>query len=66
MRITLPYDFGETVYLKIKPEKVKGLVTGYHICHNCIMVTVTWADTYQEMSHYIFELTKEYTLDYDG
>ena len=66
MRITLPYDYGEIVYLKIRPEKVKGMVTGYHLNYNAVMIAVTWADTCQEIRHYEFELSKEFIPDYES
>lgn len=66
MKIDLPYDFGEIVYLKIRSERVKGMVTGYYINHSTLMIAITWADTLHEIHHYPFELTKEFTLDYEN
>ncbi len=61
--IRLPFDFGERVYLRINPEKVAGMVTGFHIRVSSMLMSVTWPDR-TETNHYFFELTTEFQPDF--
>jgi hypothetical protein len=58
--VRLPFDFGQTVYHRSKPDKLAGMVTGYTICPGATMVSVTWGDDLRQFSHYFFELTTEF------
>jgi hypothetical protein len=58
--VRLPYDFGDVVYHRAKADRVKGLVTGFCIRDNRILIYVTWGDTRGEEVHNQFELTSEF------
>lgn len=54
------WTFGDVVYLKIRAEKVAGMITGMFLRPNGSGYYVSWANTGQEGSHYEFELVDEF------
>jgi hypothetical protein len=63
--VRLPFEFGERVYHRLRGEDVPGMVTGFHIRVNNILIAVTWPDL-QETSHYFYELTTEFQPDFSS
>jgi hypothetical protein len=61
--VRLPFDFGETVYHRMRTDKVPGMVTGYNVGPVDVAVRVTWGDDLHEFQHYFFELTTEFEPD---
>jgi hypothetical protein len=59
----LPYWFEDIVYLRVREEKKKGMVTGIGIRPGGTTYFVTWEEG--ESDHYDFELTSEFIPDYD-
>lgn len=57
------YPFGAVVYLKVRSEKVAGMVTGYFIRPQGWGYYVGWADG-REGIHYEFELAGEYAPEW--
>ena len=59
------YWFGDIVFLRVREERVRGMVTGVNIRPNGITYSVDWPSGYA--SHYEFELTSEFIPDFgDG
>lgn len=63
--LRLPFDFGDVVYLRHKPEKVAGMVTGFIVRENRVIVLVTWVDSRHEEDHNVFELVEEFEPSYN-
>jgi hypothetical protein len=61
---TSPYDFGDIVYLRCRPDKLPGMVTAIHLMPGATSFGVTWGDEGRETTHYAFELTGEYLPDF--
>lgn len=64
---TLEFDvmfgIGDVVYLRIRQEKVAGMVTGFNFRPDGIGYYITWEDASERM-HYAFELSSEYVPEY--
>lgn len=58
--VRLPFAFGETVYHRIRTERIPGIVTGFHVRPNNVLIAITWGDSLVESSHYFHELSTEY------
>lgn len=54
------YEIGEVVYLRVRPEKNYGMVTGLSVRQSGITYAVTWEDA-NEKWHYDCELSSEFT-----
>jgi hypothetical protein len=57
------YGFGDTVYLRMRSEQVRGMITGINIWPGGFAYNVTWANG-TETRHYEMELTAEFVADY--
>lgn len=57
------YTFGSEVFLKVRDERVLGMVTGITLRPTGTSYGVTWGNG-SESWHYEFELTKEYAPSY--
>ena len=62
--IRLPFEYGTRVWHRVRRENVPGIVTGYHLRQNYMLVSVTWADNLDESSFCPYELATEFTPDY--
>lgn len=58
--VELPFRFGDTVYLKVRTEKIPGSVCGFLIFPGGLTVKVTWGDDACDCFHYPFQLSTEY------
>ncbi len=56
----IAFPFGATVYLKLREERVPGMVTGYGIRPGLVSYRVCWSNTGCEIEHYEMELTPDY------
>lgn len=62
------WTFGDVVYfkiLKLRTEKVAGMVTGMFVRPAGNGYYVLWANTGQESGHYEFELTDEFEASFE-
>ena len=60
------YELSDIVYLRVRSEKVKGMVTGYTFRPGSSAVYhVTWA-LGEESAHYAVELSDTYINDFDS
>jgi hypothetical protein len=57
---TVGYRFGDIVYLRIREERVAGMVTAIHLYPTGKTYGVSWADDGQESVHYALELDTEF------
>ena len=57
-----PFWLGETVYLRVAPEKNPGFVTAVVMRPGSAIYEVTWADGVSD--HYGFELSDVFLPDY--
>jgi hypothetical protein len=57
------FDFGQTVYLACRDERMPGKVTGYFVRPGTVAYAVTWGSG-AESTHYDFELSREFVPDY--
>lgn len=64
MTVKFPWPFGTILYLRVRTEKVKGMLTGYNLNENGFGCFVSWPDC-SESRHFISELTTEYLPDYE-
>jgi hypothetical protein len=55
--------FGDTVYLKVRSERLKGMITGILVRPGYLSYAVTWA-TGAENYHLEMELTSEFEPDF--
>jgi hypothetical protein len=55
-------SLGDVVYLKVRDEPVRGMITGIEIDPRGISYLVTWANQAGELRHYSIELTDERPL----
>jgi hypothetical protein len=62
--IRLPCAYGARVWHQARRENIAGMVTGYHIRPNSVLIAVTWGDNLAESSHYFHELTTEFQSDF--
>jgi hypothetical protein len=62
--VKVEYAMGSTVYLKLCPEKMPGMVCGFMLRPTGIVYLITWGDT-SESLHYGFELTDTYEPTFD-
>jgi hypothetical protein len=62
--IRLPFDFGDVVYYRHRPEKIAGIVTGFIVRDGKVMVLVVWVNDLQEGQHNLYELTTEFEPSY--
>lgn len=65
MRLTCVHDFGDVVYLKIRLERLAGMVTGIDAKPGVVSYVITWANDGHESNHYAFELITEFLPDYN-
>jgi hypothetical protein len=59
-----PYSPGDVVFLKIRTERIPGMVTAIHIYPGTASFMVCWASDGRETCHYALELTPEFIPDY--
>jgi hypothetical protein len=64
MKFTSAFDFGDIVYLRVRGEKIAGMITVIHAMPSVISYGVTWGNDGHETTHYAFELTAEYLPDF--
>jgi hypothetical protein len=62
--IRLPFGFGDTVYHRVRREKVPGMVTAYIIEGGQTQIRVRW-DNMDETVHQFFELATEFTPSFE-
>ena len=58
------FGFGDVVYLRLREEKIAGMVTGCFVRPSGGGYYVSWGNNGQEGVHYEFELTDEYDPNY--
>lgn len=63
-QLSFAFWFGDRVYLRIREERVVGLVTGMQIRPNGVLYQVTWPNA-GDTHHYDFELTTEFEPNYE-
>lgn len=61
--IKTAYWIGDTVYLRLRADRIPGLVTGVQFYPGNYMYCITWG-TGTDTRHYELELTTEYMPDY--
>ena len=64
--VRLPFAYGDRVFHRVRKECVPGMVTGFHVRPQAVLVAVTWSDTLQEFTHYFYELTTEFQPDFSS
>lgn len=64
IKVELWHAIGEIVYLRVRDEQIKGMVTAAHVFESGITYSVCWGDDGNETSHYAFELTSEFSPDF--
>jgi hypothetical protein len=64
MKISLDYAFGDVVYLRLRLEKIPGMVTGMYLRPTGNSFIICWGKDANETTHYAFELTREFVPDY--
>jgi hypothetical protein len=64
--VELPFWFGTIVYLCVRTERVRGIVTGYNVRKDELYVQVTWGNDGRETPHSPYELTTEFQPDFEG
>jgi hypothetical protein len=64
VRLTCAHDFGDVVFLRIRHERMPGMITGIYAKPGSVSYGVTWANTGAETTHYTFELAAEFIPDY--
>lgn len=50
------YDLGDVVYLRVRNEAIKGLVTGLIVRPGGVVYLVVWGQDGRENAHYAMEL----------
>lgn len=63
--VTLDFGFGDVVYLRVRRDKVPGMIVSIELRPCGMSYCVTWGNEGHALSHYAFELTAEYLPDYD-
>jgi hypothetical protein len=58
--VRLPFDFGDVVYHRSRVEPIRGIVTGFIVRDQRILVLVVWGHDLGEGQHQLFELTSEF------
>lgn len=56
------YWFGDVVYLRIREERTRGMITGVNLRPGGVCYGVQWPG--EESFHYEFELTTEFVHDF--
>lgn len=59
--IRTSFGLGGSVYLRARPERLEGLVTGLIVRPGSVAYVVAWGDA-TESNHYDFELSDEPAL----
>jgi hypothetical protein len=57
------YWFGDTVYLRVRSDRHKGMITGIRLWPDGLAYNVTWGYSGAETPHYGMELTSEFESD---
>lgn len=55
--------FGDVVFLRVRDERYRGMVTSVVLMPSGILYAVSW-EGYEVTNHYGFELTKVFVPDY--
>lgn len=63
-KLRTAYWIGDIVYLRVRGERVRGMVTTVNVYSNGHSYGVTWGSDAQEVSHQEMELTNEFVLDF--
>jgi hypothetical protein len=58
----LEFALYQTVYLRVRDEPVRGMVTGYIVDDNSVLYRVAWPSA--ETTHYARELTATFEPEY--
>lgn len=53
------HPIGSVVYLRMRDEPMRGLVTGYHVWPDQLSYAVTWGNG-NETTHFAIELSAEF------
>jgi hypothetical protein len=60
----LPFTIGDTVYLKVRIDRLPGMVVSMHIFgQDSLAFSVNWGDG-ESTEHYHFELSDEFVAEY--
>jgi hypothetical protein len=64
--VTLYVDhaYGATVHLKLRQERMPGMVTGFLVRSTGLVYLIAWGDG-SESSHFDVELTDSFTPDFE-
>lgn len=62
--LDVDFTFGDIVFMRMKSERVAGMVTRFSVTKRGITYGVTWSDNRAESWHFDYELTTEYVPDY--
>jgi len=58
LAVKLPFDFGEIVYHKVRPD-LSGMVDGFQALPGAVKARVRWGNDLFHQLHYAFELTTD-------
>lgn len=57
------YALGDIVYLKVRSDKIRGMVTGIKFYPGGCFYSITWGNG-NDSAHYGLELSTEYVAEY--
>lgn len=63
-KVRTAFWLGDTVYLRVRDERVRGMVTTVPLFSGGQSYDVTWGDTVSEVTHQEMELTAEFVPDF--
>lgn len=66
LSIDVAYSFGDVVFLRLRSDRVSGMVTRLNVTNNGVTYGVTWGVDARESWHFDYELTGEYLPSYEG
>jgi len=58
--VRLPYDFGDIVFHRAKPDRVPGMVVGFVVVPGATKILVKWSDDLGQGEHFFLELSTEF------
>ena len=63
-KIRSAFWLGDIVYLRVRDERVRGMVTTVLVYSSGQSYGVTWGDSVEEVTHQEMELTAEFVPDF--